>query len=179
MINPQFFEMSYDDNSLGGIADAPDEFYYNPELIIYELNFLPFSFELDNNIFEDYIMNNLSFPLMSSRLKQIFDKFKNTAPVFKWFNTKVQSKNKNHYFEYFLMAFATKPDVLDFDKTRFIDNDYIYGFFSYKKIKSYSFFPQPRDLDGTLVVSEEIKNEIVKTNITGVSFTKADITFEI
>jgi hypothetical protein len=75
------------------------------------------------------------------------------------------------------MAFIEKPDVLDFTRTRMIENDYIYGIFSYNKIKEYEFFPQPRDLDGTLVISEEIKNEITKNHITGVSFEKADITF--
>jgi len=177
MFNPKYFEMTYDDQSPGGNADAPDEFYYNTEINIYKLNSLPFSFLLDNNIFEDYIMNNLDFPLMSLRLKSVFDKYKSTAPSFKWLNAKVQSKNKKYFFEYFLMTFTTKPDVLDFEKTRFIDNDYIYGFFSYEKIKNFSFFPHPRELATSLVVSEEIKNEIIKNNITGVSFRKAEITF--
>lgn len=177
MVNLKYFEMVYDDESLGGNADAPDEFYYNNEFNLYELKSVPFSFILDNNIFEDYIMNNLSFPLMSSRLKSIFDKFKKTAPPFKWLNVGIQSKNNKYTFEYFLMAFSEKPDVLDLAKTRMIENDYIYGVFSYPKIKEYAFFPQPRDFDGTLVISEELKNEITKNHISGVSFLKADITF--
>ena len=84
MITPKYFEMVYDDGSPGGNADAPDEFYYNNELNLYKLKELPFSFTLNNNIFEDYIMNNLCFPLMSSRLTSLFDKYKDKAPSFKW-----------------------------------------------------------------------------------------------
>lgn len=177
MIKPKYFEMVYDDEAPGGNADAPDEFYYNNELNLYKLKTLPFSFILDNNIFEDYIMNNMCSPLMSSRLKLIFDKYTKAAPPFKWFSASIQSNNKKCISKYFLMAFAGKPDVLDVAKTRMIYDDYIYGFFSYSKIKDYAFFPQPRDFDGTLVIAEELRNEIIKNDITGISFRKADITF--
>ena len=176
MIKPKYFEMVNNDGSSGGNADAPDEFYYAEDLKLYELKTLPFSFELDNNIFEDFVMNNLCLPLMSYNLKSIFDSYINKAPIFKWLPANVISKN-NNCIEYFLMLFAEKPDVLDFTKTRMIDDDYIYGFFSYEKIKEFSLFPQPRNFDGSLVISEEIKNQIVKNNIKGVSFSEADIIF--
>ena len=177
MIKPKYFEMVYDDEAPGGNADAPDEFYYNNELNLYKLKTLPFSFILDNNIFEDYIMNNMCSPLMSSRLKLIFDKYTKAAPPFKWFSASIQSNNKKCISKYFLMPLAGKPDVLDVAKTRMIYDDYIYGFFSYSKIKDYAFFPQPQDFDGTLVIAEELRNEIIKNDITGISFRKADITF--
>ena len=138
MIKPKYFEMVYDDEAPGSNADAPDEFYYNNELN--KLKTLPFSFILDNNIFEDYIMNNMCFPVMSSGLKLIFDKYTMAAPPFKWFSASIPSNYKKCVFKYFLMAFAGKPDVLDFAKTRMIYDDYIYGFFLIAKSRIMHFF---------------------------------------
>ena len=140
MIKPKYFEMVYDDEAPGVNADAPDEFYYNNELNLYQLKTLPFSFILDNNIFEDYILYNMYFPLMSSGLKLIFYKYTKAVPPFKWFSASIQSNNKKCVFKYFLMAFAGKPDVLDFAKTRMIYDDYIYGFFLIAKSRIMHFF---------------------------------------
>jgi hypothetical protein len=121
-------------------------------------------------------MNNLRMPLMSLRLKTIFDEYKVKAPAYKWLSVDVISNNKKIALKYFLLIFSEKVDVLDFNKTRMIDDDYIYGYFLFEKIKTYSFFPQPREYDGTLVVSEDLKNCIINSDISGVEFRKAYVT---
>ena len=91
---------------------------------------------------------------------------------------RIFSKNRKASFQYFLILFKEKPGVLDFEKTRVIDNDYVYGYFAFEKIKDYSFFPQPSDFDGSFVLSDELKTEMTKQGITGAEFTKAAVTFK-
>jgi len=170
--------MYEDDKSPGGGADVPDEIYYHQSDKVKSMESLSFIFKLDNNIFHDLIGNNLDMILVSARFRDLLDHYKLNAPPYKWLNATVESQNGKVRFEYYLMIFLEKPDILDLDNTRFVNNSLLHAAFSYSKISRYSFVPEPRVLERTLIVSEEVKNHIMAAKITGVVFDKTRIIFD-
>jgi hypothetical protein len=171
-----FYELSQDESN-GGVAFVPDEYLYEYYEGIKNIDTAPFTLNIEEGYFEDYLANNLGWPLMSLKLKKIFDKYAIGAPKFKWTKAKVLFSVNSELREYYYLISLDKPDVLDSQKTRFVDEDYIYGVFAYEKIKDYTFFPHPSVSNNDLIVCGQIRDEMINAGITGAYLEKADISF--
>lgn len=161
---------------------------------------LPFSFELRkvteakdgivtsgdlgvlNEVWLDYQPNNLAWPLMSSRLKSLVEANLTGNEQIDWIECKV--KNGSEERVYFVLRFNQILDVLDLQKTMFVQGTdvIIKPVFSQDKVHKYNVFMaatpgygQLWKITSGLYVSEVLKKAIQKAKLTGTDFGKTSV----
>lgn len=130
------------------------------------------------HLWQDYQPNNLAWPLMSERMKNIISDHLTGNEGLVWIKAIVNGNNESK--EYFIPRFSYKLDVIDEQKTMFVSgtNHIIIPVFSYAKIANYSLFFVPQDyweITSGLYVSDALKNAIQKAKLTGVDFEKTTV----
>jgi hypothetical protein len=126
-------------------------------------------------IWLDYQPNSLAWPLMSERLKTLIEENLTGNEQVDWISCKI--KNGNEERIYFIPRFNKMLDVLDIEKTMFVQgtNHIIIPVFDSSKIIAYHIFSKPSSYDlwkitSGLYVSETLKKMIQKEKITGLEF---------
>jgi hypothetical protein len=134
---------------------------------------LPFVIHLDDDEkLVDYLPNTIAWPLMSEKLKNIIIDHLTGKEGLSWIVARV--RHGDFEIKYYIPKFNQSLDVLEASKTIFAGKDFIVkAHLSLNKVKNYSFFPIP-DLPFTsrIVVSEELKQKIEKSCLTGINFEK-------
>lgn len=130
-----------------------------------------------NAVWLDYQPNSLAWPLMSERLKSIIEAYLTGNEQIDWIECKV--KNRSEERTYYILRFNKMLDVLDVQKTMFVQgtDHIIRPVFASSKICSYSIFPNPSSHDlwkitSGLYVSNVLKKAIQKAKLTGMDFEK-------
>jgi hypothetical protein len=124
-------------------------------------------------IWLDYQPNSLAWPLMSETMKHIIEKHLTGNEGIDWISAKIKNNTESKY--YHIPRFNKMLDVLDTEKTKFINGRVIKPYFSLLKIDNLSMFHKPTNLNlwkitPQLYVTEEIKTALQKAQITGIEF---------
>lgn len=132
------------------------------------------------DIWLDYQPNNLAWPLMSERLKLLVESNLTGKEEIDWLTCNIKSKNEEKL--YFILRFNKMPDVLDMQKTMFVQGTehIIRPVFAAFKVSSYNIFTKPSSHDlwkitSSLYVSESLKKAIQKEKLTGIDFEKTSV----
>jgi hypothetical protein len=126
----------------------------------------------------DYHPNNLAWPLMSSRMKNIIENNLNGQEGVDWIRAILYGHLTTR--DYFIPRFQTKLDVLDFEKTTYVKgtDHIIKPVFSLSKIANFSMFHLPEDfwqITSGLYINSKIKRELELSEITGIEFESVKI----
>ena len=128
----------------------------------------------------DYQPNNLAWPLMSERLKSVIEANLTGNEQIDWIACNV--KNGTGEKTYFVLRFNKMLDVLDIQKTMFVQgtDHIIRPVFATSKISSYNIFTKPSSHDlwkitSGLYVSEALKKAIQQAKLTGIVFEKVSV----
>ena len=131
-------------------------------------------------IWLDYQPNSLAWPLMSERLKSVIEANLTGNEQIDWIECKV--KNGSEERTYFILRFNKMLDVLDMQKTMFVQgtDHIIKPVFASSKISAYGIFSKPSLYDlwkitSGLYVSDVLKKAIQKEKLTGVDFEKTTV----
>jgi hypothetical protein len=131
-------------------------------------------------IWLDYQPNSLAWPLMSERLKSVIEANLKRNEHIDWIECKV--KNGSEERAYYILRFNEMLDVLDMQKTLFVQgtDQIIRPIFASSKIASYSIFSKPSSHDlwkitSGLYVSDGLKKAIQKAKLTGMDFEKTSV----
>lgn len=131
-------------------------------------------------IWLDYQPNSLAWPLISERLKSIIEANLTGNEQIDWIECKV--KNGSEERTYFILRFNKMLDVLDMQKTMFVQgtDHIIKPVFASSKISAYSIFSEPSSYElwkitSGLYVSETLKKAIQKQKLTGMDFEKTSV----
>lgn len=133
-------------------------------------------FSVDGEFVEDYLANDLGWPLMSLKMKSVIDKF--CAPhenQLSWQPASVTT-DRGETIRFYIPKFLGDIDVIDREKSKVIDGTLgemiIKACLSLDKVKKLDFFPLPKS-EIRLIVSDNLKKEIEKHQLSGVDFSKA------
>lgn len=131
-------------------------------------------------IWLDYQPNSLAWPLMSERLKSIIEANLTENEQIDWIECKV--KNGTEQRTYFILRFNKMLDVLDKQKTLFVQgtDHIIRPVFASSKINAYNIFSAPSSYElwkitPGLYVSDTLKKPIQKAKLTGIDFEKTTV----
>lgn len=131
-------------------------------------------------IWLDYQPNNLAWPLMSERLKLLIEANLTGSEQIDWVTCIVKNGVDERF--YFILRFNKMLDVLDMEKTFFVQgtDHIIKPVFANHKIHRYSIFPKPSShnlwkITPALYVNEKLKKIIQKQKLTGLSFDKVAV----
>lgn len=129
----------------------------------------------------DYLPNSLAWPFMSEKMKSIINSKLSGLEGLRWIIVNIYSLSDKR--KYWIPIFEIKLDVLDLYKSKFVSvpDHLIKPVFSLQKILRYSIFHSPAPYDfwkitTGLYVCDEIKRELLKEKITGISFGNINIT---
>ncbi len=135
---------------------------------------LPFQFNIENGNLQDYQSNELSWLLFSKKMYSIIEEYSDYK--FKWVTTFILNRFSNKEEPYFILCPVVGIDVLDYDKSILVGDDFIVkAVFDAAKIKNLKMFFVPGS-SFRLVVNEEIKEKLFNCKCTGVEFTEASVT---
>jgi hypothetical protein len=133
-----------------------------------------------NEVWLDYQPNSLAWPLMSERLKSIIEVNLTGNEQIDWIECKVQNRSEER--TYYILRFNKMLDVLDMQKTMFVQgtDHIIRPVFASSKICSYSIFSKPSSHDlwkitSGLYVSDALKKSIQKAKLSGMDFEKTSV----
>jgi hypothetical protein len=133
-----------------------------------------------SEIWLDYQPNNLAWPLMSERLKSVIDNNLTGNEAIDWIECKVIGLNDVR--SYYILRFNKLLDVLDINKTLFVDgtDHIIKPVFDLQKITVFSIFPKPLSDDlwritPGIYISEKLKKQLQKEKMTGLDFEKVSV----
>ncbi|WP_281228732.1 imm11 family protein [Flavobacterium aquiphilum] len=126
----------------------------------------------------DYQPNNLAWPLMSEKMKNVVCDNMTGEEAIVWMKVNVKSEKEKRV--YFIPRFEKKMDVLDEQKTIFAQGTkhIVKPVFSYEKIMNYNIFHKPQlfwEITSGIYVSEVIKKAIQKEKLTGVDFEEISV----
>jgi hypothetical protein len=121
----------------------------------------------------DYQPNNLAWPLMSEKMKNLIAVHLTGAEGVVWIKVKINGLSEVR--DYYIPRFINKLDVLDVDKTIFANgtSHIIKPVFSLDKIINYSMFHAPYlhwEITSALYVCESLMNVLNKEKLTGLAF---------
>lgn len=132
------------------------------------------------DVWPDFPPSNLPFAIMSKKMRCIIEAHLTGEERVDWIVCGVVGNDVER--EYYTPRFRIMPDVLDLEKTLFIDgtNSIIKPVFCYQKVQRLALFTKPAmhdlwKLPSTLYVNERLKVSFVKEGITGVSFSKVPV----
>lgn len=134
----------------------------------------------EEEIWLDYLPNNLAFPLISERLKEIIADEISEKESINWIEAIVNYKEISK--KYFVPLFTKALDVLDKEKTKYIPGtDHIMKpFFSAEKLMKYKLFHKPSSeeylfkVTPDIYVSEDIEKIISRENMSGILLEKIE-----
>ncbi len=197
----KYYSMSWrNGNSSCASAFAPKDVKLAQDLIpdLDGINELPFELNLvklsigKNGLIEsddlsdlkeiwlDYQPNSLAFPLMSEKLKLLVEDNLTRKEYIDWIACKVRNGDEER--PYFILRFNKLLDVLDVQKTMFVEetDHIIRPVFAFFKIKEYTIFTKPSSYDlwkitPSIYVSETLKKAIQKQKLTGLEFDKTRV----
>jgi hypothetical protein len=181
-IMSNYYLLSWKDNESDSIAFAPDNVPLAQELIetVVTKDELPFEFTLRNGNLQDYLGNSLAWPIMSEKMKNIFEKNKSSLENISWIICNVKSNGQ--IIQYYLLCFNKQMDVLDATKTMYVPGTdvIIKSSFSIEKIKNLSVFTQPNinplwKITPMIYVNEAIRKQILAAKLTGINFEKTRV----
>ncbi len=125
-------------------------------------------------IWPDYLPNDLAWPLMSKKMMVTINKELSELESVDWVEAIVNHNNLSQ--QYFVPRFNKNLDTLDSKKTKYIPGtDLIMTpSFSKNKIAKYNIFHKPDSpelfkITPSLYVSETIKNNILREQLTGIN----------
>ena len=178
-----FFNLFWEAGEEGAVAYSPKNHGIKFVDHLKGLEEVPFEFEVKEGELQDYLANDEAWPLMSEKVKEIIDA--NTLnKKHRWIRVKVKNHQINKTTIYFLPVFESKIDILSEKDTKYDDNNLVLvPCLSLKKVRKLSFFPkQDPDFDfieRSLCLSKKIKEEIIKNKLTGITFSRANLTNDI
>lgn len=125
------------------------------------------------HLWVDYQPNNLAWPLMSHKMKELVEFFLTGGEGIIWMKVLVRTPDETR--EYFIPQFTRKLDVLDKDKTTYVDETdlIVRPVYSLDKINRYSLFHRPGDywqITLGLYVNRDLMTAIRTEKLTGVAF---------
>lgn len=126
----------------------------------------------------DYQPNNLAWPLMSERLKNLVDSNLTGKEAIQWMKVVVKSERERR--NYFIARFTIMLDVIDEQKTIFVPetSHIIKPVFSLAKVANYNLFTKPQEfweIPSALYVSEKIKKRIEEAKLSGIGFERVSV----
>jgi hypothetical protein len=126
----------------------------------------------------DYQPNNLAWPLMSEKMKDVIAANLTGKEGLFWVKAIVNGGKEAK--AYFIPRFSYKLDVIDENKTIFIAGTayIVRPVFSYAKVKNYSIFFAPQEcweITSSLYISDALKTAIQKEKLTGLDFEKTSV----
>lgn len=131
-------------------------------------------------IWLDYQPNSLAWPLISEKLKGVIENNLTGNEGIDWISAIVKAPNEQR--TYYIPRFSKMLDVLDTQKTMFVQGTYriIRPVFSLSKVGKYSVFHQPSahslwKITSGLYVNETLKKAIQKEKLTGLDFEKTSV----
>ena len=165
-----YLHMQEDD---GGVAYSPKE---NNIVYLEDLKDtieLPFIFILKDGPFQDYLLNDLAWPIFSEKFKSLLDPFLPKEDI-KWIGANIEDINKNKYRAY-VLKFNNMADILDTEKTIFAADYFVVkAVLSKEKIRNKDVLIIPGS-DFRIVISNTVKEAIEKNNLTGAYFSKVPL----
>lgn len=178
-----YLQHNNDDNDDVAIALSPG----NKTLVDWAMNIvslgeIPFEFSVEPyKLLEDYLADDLGIPLMSERLMKIINKHLTGKEGLHWYKAFINYGDEKVI--YYAPNFKDDLDVLNNETSIFnrMTGGLVKASFSIKKIYQLAFFPLPQ-LDIKLpfrlglIVSDDIKKDIIKEKLTGIDFSKVSIT---
>ena len=128
----------------------------------------------------DYQPNSLAWPLMSESLKSLIESNLLGNEQIDWIECIVKKGNEER--PYFILRFNKMLDVLDIQKTIFVQgtDHIIRPVFASLKVSAYSIFSKPSSHDlwkitSGIYVSDVLKKAIQKAKLTGMDFEKTTV----
>ena len=126
----------------------------------------------------DYQPNNLAWPLISERMKDLINSNLTGKEGIVWIKANINGGGELK--AYYVPRFTKKLDVIDQEKTLFVPgtSHIIKPVFSFVKVLNYNLFFAPQEyweITSGLYVSEKLKNELQKAKLTGVDFEKITV----
>ncbi len=123
----------------------------------------------------DYLPNNLMFPLMSERMKEIINSCLKGNEGITWLPVMVKSDFEQKL--YFVPKFERKLNVLNSQKTKYVKNTdlIIMPVFSFLEIAKYALFSNSGDdfnIPRIIYTNGAVKRKIIKEKLIGVYFEK-------
>jgi len=130
-----------------------------------------------NEIWKDYQINSLVYPILSEKLKTIIENNLTGKEGIEWISAKINGNGEQRI--YYILRFKKLLDVLDTEKTIFneLTGGVIIPRFSLEKVQNFSVFHRPTAyplwrIPSGLYISDKLKKAIQKEKCTGVSFEK-------
>lgn len=132
-----------------------------------------------NYLWLDYQPNNLAWPLMSEKMKDVISSHLTGKEGIIWMPIIVRSTNEQR--TYFIPRFERQLDVLDKEKTIYVEGSLLVvkPVFSLAKIVDYGLFNVPDEfweITSGLYVGEALKKAMQKEKLTGVGFEPTAVT---
>jgi hypothetical protein len=169
-----YYNLHLLDNEEGAVATTTDDHEFEEYFELLKRSEFKSLFTVKEGLVEDYLANDLGWPLMSERMKDIFQKF--TSVDVHWVKSKVYDKRIKRNHSYHIPVFKSKCDTVNVKESSFDSSGLILvPVFSLAKISKMDFFPQPDEYDFNLVVSQEVKLAMEQAKITGIDFSEAQL----
>jgi len=132
------------------------------------------------HIWLDYQPNNLAWPLMSEKMKEVIEEHLTGNEGIKWASVNIISDEDKRI--YYIPRFTNTLDVLDREKTNYVEgtNHIIKPVFALSKISNFALFYQPQEfwqITSAIYVNDELKQRIQQADLTGVGFENITISF--
>ena len=156
----KFFKLHFKDDD-GAVAKAADDFKFPTD---YEnLETFVFSFEKPP---QDFLANDLGWPLLSERMKKIISEFSDET-FLTW--KVVEIKNNDLIYKYFLPIFKQELDVLDLEKSIVVRDFVVKPHLSLKKVINLAVFKIPKSEVG-LIVNDVLLKELKLSKLSGLDY---------
>ncbi|MDN3694326.1 hypothetical protein QWZ06_19585 [Chryseobacterium tructae] len=128
------------------------------------------------DVWQDYQLNSLAWPLMSAKMKSVVDNNVSGNEQVDWIEAVINTGEEQRI--YYIPRFNRMLDVLDKENTVYVPgtDHTIKPVFSFSKINTYNAFtePSPKNnywkITSAIYVSETLRKAIQKEKLTGVSF---------
>jgi hypothetical protein len=132
-------------------------------------------FELRDGIFADYLANNKGIRLCSEDLRKIIDVNLSEQDKIQWLPISIKDVKINEVRNYFILHFPVNLDAVN-EKESLINKAngmIIKPVLSKEKVNDFNIFTLPNSVGITTFISKNMKNAILKEDITGLDFLKA------
>jgi len=178
-MNKYFFLTWAEENDESGVAWAPEGTPLDHELIseLEGKDELPFGLELREGILVDYLGNSLAWPLMSEKMRMVIERNLTGEEGISWIKANV--KARGDIFDYYVLRFRKKLDVLDMNKTTFVTgtDHVIKPCFSLAKIRIYSLFNVPQShnlwkITIAIYINDKLRKDMIREGLSGIAFSE-------
>lgn len=133
-----------------------------------------------DTIWLDYQPNSQVWPLMSERMRLLVEQHLTGKEGIDWINATINGIGEKR--TYYILRFNQPLDVLDEEKTMFVEgtNRIIKPWFSLSKINGFTLFNKPAATNSwkitpSVYISESLKKAMVKEQLTGMVFEKTRV----